>query len=70
MSVLDEAFGIKEYMVEQRNYFHSHPELAHKEFNTCNHIEEELQKTYEDKLKEIEQRIDKCLNSSNNEIDK
>ena len=44
MSVLDEAFGIKEYMVEQRNYFHSHPELAHKEFNTCNHIEEELQK--------------------------
>ena len=33
-------------------------------------LEEELQKTYEDKLKEIEQRIDKCLNSSNNEIDK
>ena len=33
-------------------------------------LEEELQKTYEDKLKEIEQRIDKCLNSSNDEIDK
>ena len=33
-------------------------------------LEEELQKAYEDKLKEIEQRIDKCLNSSNDEIDK
>ncbi|WP_405339900.1 hypothetical protein [Fibrobacter sp.] len=33
-------------------------------------LEEELQKTYEDKLKEIEQRINKCLNSSNDEIDK
>ena len=33
-------------------------------------LEEELQKTYEDKLKEIKQRIDKCLNGSNDEIDK
>ena len=33
-------------------------------------LEEELQKAYEDKLKEIEQRINKCLNSSNDEIDK
>lgn len=44
MSVLEEAFELKKYMLEQRNYFHSHPELAHKEFNTCIHIEEELKK--------------------------
>lgn len=44
MSILDEAFELKEYMVEQRNYFHSHPELGLQEFNTCNHIEEELKK--------------------------
>ncbi len=45
MNVLDEAFEIKEYMVEQRNYFHSHPELGLQEFNTCNRIEEELAKS-------------------------
>ena len=45
MNVLDEAFEIKEYMVEQRNYFHSHPELGLQEFNTCNRIEEELTKS-------------------------
>lgn len=44
MSILDEAFELKEYMVTQRNYFHSHPELGLQEFNTCNHIEEELNK--------------------------
>lgn len=44
MSILDEAFELKEYMVAQRNYFHSHPELGLQEFNTCNHIEEELNK--------------------------
>ncbi len=44
MSILDEAFSIKDYMVEQRNYFHSHPELGLQEFNTCKHIEEELDK--------------------------
>ena len=44
MSILNEAFELKEYMVEQRNYFHSHPELGLQEFNTCNHIEEELKK--------------------------
>lgn len=44
MSILDEAFELKDYMVEQRNYFHSHPELGLNEFNTCNHIEEELAK--------------------------
>lgn len=44
MSILDEAFEIKQYMVDQRNYFHSHPELGLQEFNTCLHIEEELNK--------------------------
>lgn len=44
MSILDEAFAQKEYMVEQRNYFHAHPELGLQEFNTCNRIEEELDK--------------------------
>ena len=33
-------------------------------------LEKELQKLYEDKLKEIEQRIDKCLNGSGEEGDK
>ena len=28
MNILDEAFNLKEYMVNQRNYFHSHPELG------------------------------------------
>ena len=45
MSILDEAFAQKEYMVSQRNYFHTHPELGLQEFNTCNHIEEELEKS-------------------------
>jgi len=31
-------------MVDQRNYFHSHPELGLQEFNTCLRIEEELNK--------------------------
>ena len=44
MSILEEAFSIKDYMVEQRNYFHAHPELGLQEFNTCKHIEEELDK--------------------------
>ena len=43
-NILDEAFNIKDYMVQQRNYFHSHPELGLQEFNTCKHIEEELDK--------------------------
>ena len=45
MNALDEAFQIKQYIVEQRNYFHSHPELGLQEFNTCNRIEEELTKS-------------------------
>lgn len=44
MSILDEAFALKKYMVEQRYFFHAHPELGLQEFNTCAHIEEELDK--------------------------
>ena len=44
MSVLDESFSLKDYLFEQRCYFHSHPELALQEFNTCAHIEAELKK--------------------------
>lgn len=44
MNILDEAIALKQYMVDQRNYFHSHPELGLQEFNTCLHIEEELNK--------------------------
>ena len=45
MRILDEAFTLKDYMLEQRNYFHAHPELGLKEFNTCERIQEELNKT-------------------------
>ncbi|MBQ0052461.1 MAG: amidohydrolase [Treponema sp.] len=41
---LKEAAELKAYMVEQRNYFHSHPELGLKEFLTCDRIQEELNK--------------------------
>lgn len=44
MEILKEAFGLKEYMVGQRNYFHAHPELGLQETGTCAHIEEELDK--------------------------
>lgn len=44
MSILEEAAQLKNYMVEQRNYFHSHPELGLKEFLTCDRIEQELNK--------------------------
>jgi len=44
MSILDEAFEIKPYMNNLRNYFHSHPELGLQEYNTCTRIEEELNK--------------------------
>ena len=44
MNILDEAKTLKPYMVEQRNYFHQHPELGLEEFLTCQRIEEELDK--------------------------
>lgn len=42
MTILEEALALKPYMVELRNYFHSHPELALHESNTCTYIEEKL----------------------------
>ncbi len=57
MNILDEAFNLKEYMVNQRNYFHSHPELGLQEFNTCLHIEEELNKLG---IKKLQSCRNKC----------
>lgn len=34
----------KEYLVGMRRYFHAHPEVSLKEFNTCKKVEEELDK--------------------------
>lgn len=42
MTSLDEAKSLKSYMLNLRNYFHSHPELGLQEFNTCKKIQEEL----------------------------
>lgn len=42
MNALNEAKKINEYMWEQRCYFHSHPELGLKEYETCDRIESEL----------------------------
>ena len=44
MNILEEVFKLKDYIIEQRNYFHAHPELGLQEFNTAKHIEEELSK--------------------------
>lgn len=37
------ALEQKDYITEQRHYFHSHPELGTEEYNTTKHIVEELQ---------------------------
>lgn len=34
----------KDYLVSLRRYFHAHPEVSLKEYNTCKKIEEELDK--------------------------
>ncbi len=44
MSVLEEAFSIKDELLELRNWFHMHPELGLKEFETARRIEHELDK--------------------------
>lgn len=41
-NVKEEAANIKNYIVEQRHYFHSHPELGKEEFATTKHIVAEL----------------------------
>lgn len=42
MNVLSEAEKLQEYMWEKRCYFHAHPELGLKEYNTATTIEQEL----------------------------
>lgn len=54
MDFLEQAANLKSYMVELRNYFHSHPELSLQEFNTCKKIQEEL-----DSLKIKNYRVEK-----------
>ena len=44
MTILEEALALKPYMVELRNYFHSHPELALHEFNTCTYLKKNFLK--------------------------
>lgn len=44
MNALDEAKSLGNYMAELREYFHAHPELGLKEYNTCKKIQEELDK--------------------------
>ena len=34
----------REYLIGMRRYFHAHPEVSLKEYNTCRKIEEELDK--------------------------
>ena len=44
LNVKELALEQKNYITEQRHYFHSHPELGTEEYNTTKHIAEELQK--------------------------
>jgi len=46
MNALDEAKSLGNYMAELREYFHAHPELGLKEYNTCDKIQEELTDAY------------------------
>lgn len=38
------ARNYNDYLIEQRRWFHAHPEIAEKEFETSKHIKEELDK--------------------------
>lgn len=42
MAVKQYVLDVKDYLIELRRYFHSHPEVSLKEYNTCKKIEEEL----------------------------
>ena len=42
MSIKETALAQKNYVIEQRRFFHRNPELAYKEFETTKHIAEEL----------------------------
>lgn len=45
MSIKEEALELRDYVVSQRRYMHSHPELSAKEYETTKHITEELRDT-------------------------
>lgn len=42
MGLKDYVVKNREYITEMRRYFHAHPEVSLKEYNTCKKIEEEL----------------------------
>lgn len=42
MAVKQYVLDVKDYLIELRRYFHAHPEVSLKEYNTCKKIEEEL----------------------------
>lgn len=42
MGLKDYVVKNREYITEMRRYFHAHPEISLKEYNTCKKIEEEL----------------------------
>ncbi len=44
MDIRTKIEAYADYLIEQRRYFHRHPELSDKEFNTAAHIREELDK--------------------------
>lgn len=44
MGLKDYVVKNREYITEMRRYFHAHPEVSLKEYNTCKKIEEELDK--------------------------
>lgn len=44
MSVKEYVLREREYLIGMRRYFHAHPEVSLKEYNTCLKIEEELDK--------------------------
>lgn len=44
MGLKDYVVKNREYITEMRRYFHAHPEVSLKEYNTCKKIEEELNK--------------------------
>ena len=44
------ALAEKDYIVSERRYFHSHPELGNHEVNTTKHIMAELQKMGVDEI--------------------
>ena len=44
MDIKQAAEAAKSYIIEQRRWFHQHPEVSEKEFESCKHIRAELDK--------------------------